>query len=183
MRSLRSFRPARSVWPIPDLRRFTSERRECLNIRLEGKSLKSYRSREKSRPLRDAGCLVDQVKLFARLEPYGLPGSDADLGARSWVTSNPCFPGLDRKDPETAQLDPFARDQRPLHAIEDCIDRRLCFCPGKPSALNHSLNEILLNQEYLSFGPNERRMSSFLDRVLHAMLETATAIVNVIRLP
>jgi len=91
--------------------------------------------------------LIQQMKLFSRLEPYRLARSDAHLRTRPRVTPDSRLSRLHRKHPETTQLDPLTRDERLLHAVEDCVDSRLRLRPRKSGPLNNSLNEILLDQD------------------------------------
>ncbi len=86
------------------------------------------------------GILVDQMKFFSRFEADCFTGSNADLGTSSGVAANSRLTRFHRKHSEATKLDPLTCNQGPLHAIEDGIDRGLCFGPGESRALNDSLN-------------------------------------------
>jgi len=94
---------------------------------------------------RDLHALVEQVKLFAWLEADCFARCDGDLGAGPWVATDPGFARLDGKDTKSAEFNAVARDESRLHAFEDRIDSRLCFCPWKAGSFYHPLYEILLN--------------------------------------
>ncbi len=95
--------------------------------------------------------LIDKMQLFAWLESNCFAWSDAHLGARPGVASDPGLARLDGEDTEPPQLDPLAGDQGPFHAFEDGIDGQLCFRPWKPGTLDDSLYEVLLDHEGVPF--------------------------------
>ena len=91
--------------------------------------------------------LVEEVQLFTGLEPDGLAGSDADLGASPRIAADAGLAWLDGEDAKAAKLDPVARDEGLLHGFEDGINSGLRFGSGKTGPLDDSLDEILLDQE------------------------------------
>jgi hypothetical protein len=50
------------------------------------------------------------------------------------------------EDAKAAQLDAFASRQSLLEALEDRIHRSLCLGAGKTCALDHMMDDVLLNQ-------------------------------------
>ena len=91
--------------------------------------------------------LVEEVQLFTGLEPDGLAGSDADLGASPRIAADAGLAWLDGEDAKAAKLDPVARDEGLLHGFEDGINSGLRFGSGKTGPLDDSLDEILFDQE------------------------------------
>ena len=83
--------------------------------------------------------LVEQVQFFAGLEADCLAGGDGDLGSGAWIAADAGLAGLDGEDAEATELDAVACDEGLLHALEDCVDRRLCFGSWQSGALNNPL--------------------------------------------
>jgi hypothetical protein len=94
---------------------------------------------------------VEQVKLFAWFEAYCLAGCDAHLGTSPWISTDAGLSRLYREDAEAAKFDPFAGDQRLLHALKDGVDGRLRLGPRKPCALDNPLDKVLLDHEWSPF--------------------------------
>jgi len=85
------------------------------------------------------------MKLFARLEADCFARSNGDFGACPGIAADAGFTWLDGEDAEAAQFDAVARDEGLLHAVEDGVYCRLCFCPWQSGTLNNPLYKILLN--------------------------------------
>jgi len=79
------------------------------------------------------------MQIFPRLKPHRFSRSDTHLSPSPRIPPNPGLPRLNRKNPESTQLNPIARDQRLLHAVEDGVDRVLGFGSWEPGALDDSL--------------------------------------------
>jgi hypothetical protein len=89
--------------------------------------------------------LIKQMKFFAGLEANCLPGSNGDFSACSGIAANAGFAWFYGEDTEAAQFDAVARDEGLLHAVEDRVNRRLCFGSRQSGTLNNPLYKILLN--------------------------------------
>jgi hypothetical protein len=89
--------------------------------------------------------LIQEMKFFAGLEANCFAWSNGDLSACSGIAADACFAWLDGEDTEAAQFDAVARDEGLLHAVEDGVNRRLCFSSGQSGTLNNPLYKILLN--------------------------------------
>ena len=87
---------------------------------------------------------VQQMQLFAGLEPNRLSRGDRDLGSSPWIAANAGFSRLDGKDAETAKFNAVSCDECLFHAFEDSVHRSLCFCTWQAGALNNPLYKILL---------------------------------------
>jgi hypothetical protein len=85
------------------------------------------------------------MQLFTGFEADCLAWGNRDLGTRSWVAANAGFAWFYGEDAESAQLNPVARDEGLLHALEDGVYGGFCFCPRQAGALNNPLYKILLN--------------------------------------
>ena len=92
-----------------------------------------------------AAC-VEGVQLFAGLEADGFAGGDANLSAGARVAADAGFAGADAEDAEAAQLDALAGGQGLLEALEYGVHGCLGFGAGQARALNHMMNNILLDQ-------------------------------------
>jgi hypothetical protein len=85
---------------------------------------------------------LERLQVFAWLEAYGLSGRDVHLRARAWVPADAGLAWLYGKHTESAQLDPIISLQRILHAVEDRIDRLLCFRLADSRPLNDLIHKI-----------------------------------------
>ena len=85
------------------------------------------------------------MKLFARLEADCFTWSNGHFGTCPGIAADAGFTWLDGEDTETAQFDAVARDEGLLHAVEDGVNRRLCFGSRQSGTLNNPLYKILLN--------------------------------------
>ena len=86
------------------------------------------------------------MKLFARLEADGFARGNADFGTRAWVAPDTCLTGADTEDSETAEFDAFTCCQGLLEPLKHRIDGRFCFSSRQAGALDHMMNNILLDQ-------------------------------------
>jgi len=118
--------------------------------------------------------LIEDVQLFAGLEPDGLTGSDADFGSGAGVASDAGLAGADIKDPKTAKLDALPVGQRFFEGLENGIDRGFSLVPLEPGSLNHLVNDVLFYQGVPPSG-------ELPDLVV--IVESFSNIVNGLRLP
>jgi len=111
---------------------------------------KSFLGREvpsaRSRRALSAVSFGERVELFAGLEAHSFAGCDADLGACAGVAANPSFAGADAEDAKPAQFDALTCRQSFFQPFEDRIHRSFRFGAGQPCALDHVMNDVLLNQ-------------------------------------
>jgi hypothetical protein len=89
--------------------------------------------------------LVQEMKFFAWLEANCFARGNGNFSACSRIAADACLAWLDSEDTEAAQFDAVARDEGLLHAVEDCVYRRLCFSSWQSGTLNNPLYKILLN--------------------------------------
>jgi hypothetical protein len=89
------------------------------------------------------------MKLFSGFEPYSFARSNGDFGARPRIASDSGFSRFNSENAEAAKLDAIAGDERLFHALEDRINRSLCFCSWQAGTFNNPLYKILLYH----FGP------------------------------
>jgi len=90
--------------------------------------------------------VFQRMQFLARLESNGLSGGDADLGSGAWVSADAGFAGADAEDAEAAQLNALTGSQGLLEALEDSIHRGFRLGAGQARALNHMMDDVLLNQ-------------------------------------
>jgi len=92
------------------------------------------------------GSGLQAMELFAGLEAHGLAGGDADLSAGAGIAADAGLAGADAEHAEAAQFNAFTGSQRLFQAFEDRIYR--CFSLGarQAGALNHLMNDVLLDQ-------------------------------------
>jgi hypothetical protein len=86
------------------------------------------------------------VQLFARLETYGLAGSNADLGTGAGIAADPGFAGADTENAKSTQFDAFAGCQSLFQALEDRIHRSFRLGARQARALNYVMDDVLFNQ-------------------------------------
>ena len=86
------------------------------------------------------------VEFFTGLESNRLAGGDADLGASAGVAADTCLAGPDAEDAKTTKFDAFALGESLLEAFKHCVDGRFCFGARQASALDHVMDNILLDQ-------------------------------------
>ena len=93
-----------------------------------------------------AVAVSERVQFFAGLEAHSFAGSDADLGAGAGIAADAGFAGADAEDAKPAQFDALAGRQSLFQALEDRIHRSLSLGAGQARALDHVMNDVLLNQ-------------------------------------
>ena len=86
------------------------------------------------------------MELFAGLEANSFARGDADLSARTGIAANAGLAGPNAEYAEAAKFNPLARCQRLFQALEDCIYRCFCLRARQAGALNHLMNDVLLDQ-------------------------------------
>ena len=89
--------------------------------------------------------VVKRMQLLARLEADCLAGSDADFGTGAGIAADAGFAGADAEDAESAQFDALACGESLLQALEDRIHRGLSLGAGQARALDHMMDDVLLN--------------------------------------
>ena len=87
-----------------------------------------------------------RVQFLARLEADGFAGGDADLGAGAGIAADAGFAGADAEDAKSAQFDALAGGQSLLEALEDRIHGGLRLGARQARALDHMMDDVLLNQ-------------------------------------
>lgn len=92
------------------------------------------------------GAFSQGVQLFARLEADGLSGGDAHLGTGAGISADAGFAGTHAEDAEPAQFNALTGSQSLFEPFEDCVHRSLSLGAGQPSALDHVMDDVLLNQ-------------------------------------
>lgn len=93
----------------------------------------------------------DQHLQFApRFEADGTSRHNLHFGSSARITPDPCFSRLDRKHAEAAQFDAVARHESSLHALKYGIHGLLGPGSWKSSAIDHPLNQILLDHAFVS---------------------------------
>jgi len=91
--------------------------------------------------------LIEQVKLFARLEANSFAGRDADLGSSARIASDTGLAGTHVEYAEAAEFNAFTAGERLLHTIEDGVYGSLRFCPWQSRTFHYALDKVLLNQK------------------------------------
>jgi len=86
------------------------------------------------------------MELFAGLEAHGLAGGDADLSARTGIAADAGLAGTNAEHAEAAQFNALACCQRLFQALEDRIYRCFSLRTRQAGALNHLMNDVLLDQ-------------------------------------
>jgi len=86
------------------------------------------------------------VQLLAGLEAHGFAWSDADLGASAGIAADASFAGADAEDTEASEFDSFAGSESLFEALEDGINGSLGLGAGEARALDHVMDDVLLNQ-------------------------------------
>jgi hypothetical protein len=96
--------------------------------------------------------ILEHVQFFAGLEAHGLAGSDADLGAGSWIAADAGFAGADAENAKPAQFDALAGCQSLLKALEDRIHRSFRLGARQARALDNVMDDVLFNQRGILAG-------------------------------
>ena len=79
------------------------------------------------------------------LKRTALPGAMVTSAPVRGIAADAGFAWLDGEDAKATELDAVASDEGLLHAVEDCVNRSLCFGSWQAGALNNPLYKILLN--------------------------------------
>jgi hypothetical protein len=85
------------------------------------------------------------MEFFAGFESDGFAGCDGDFGTSPGIAADACFTGFYGEDTEAPQLDTVACNEGLFHAVEDSVNRSLCFDTWQAGTLNNPLYKILLN--------------------------------------
>jgi hypothetical protein len=85
------------------------------------------------------------MELFAGLEANRFAWRDGDFGSGARIAPDAGFAWLDGKYAKAAEFDAVACDEGLLHAVEDCVNGRLCLGSWQPGAFNNPLYKVLLN--------------------------------------
>ncbi len=97
---------------------------------------------------------LKRMQLFAWLEANGLAGSDVDLSPGAGVAADAGFASADAEDAKSAQFDALAGCQGLLEALEDRVHCRLSLRARQARALDHVVNDVLLDQRSNLAGTN-----------------------------
>src|ERR1017187_5004716 len=94
------------------------------------------------------------MQFFTGFEAHRFAGGNADLGASAGVAANAGFAGPNAEDAKPAQLDALTGCEGLFQTLKDGIHRGLSLGAGQARALNHVMDDILLNQSgYLAGAP------------------------------
>ena len=85
------------------------------------------------------------MEFLAGLEANGFAWCDGYLGTGARVAADSGFARFDGKYTEAAEFDTIACYEGLLHAVEDCVNGRLCLGSWQPGAFNNPLYKVLLN--------------------------------------
>jgi len=96
--------------------------------------------------LRCRDAVGERMQLLARLEAHSFSGCDADLGAGPGIAANPCLAGAYAENAKPPQLDALTGRQSFFQPLENRIHRGFSLGAGQPCALDHVMNDVLLNQ-------------------------------------
>ncbi len=124
------------------------------------------------------------MQLFAWLESNSFARRNSNLCTCPGISPNSRLARLHREHAKPAQFDPVARDQRFLHAVEDCVHSVFRLGSRKSGPLHDPLDKVLFNQ----VGPPlSRNLDRSMFEVAHCpafvMLGTNPSIVNASHLP
>ena len=86
------------------------------------------------------------MQFLAWLEAHRLAGCDAHLGAGAGIAADAGLAGTDAEDAEAAQFDALAGGKSLLEALEYRIHGSLRLGAGQARALDHLMDDVLLNQ-------------------------------------
>ncbi len=114
------------------------------------------------------------MQLFPWLETHRFPGCDAHLGAGAGVAAYAGLAGADTEDAKPAQLDALACRKGLFQTLEDGIYSRLGLGAGQPCALDHVMNDVLLNQSgYLASEKTVPRPTQLMVQILFQLSNVA----------
>ena len=90
--------------------------------------------------------LLQRLQFLAGLEADGFARGDADFSAGAWIAADAGLAGADAEDAEAAEFDAFSCCEGFFEALKHRIDGRFCLGSRKACALDHLMNNILLDQ-------------------------------------
>ncbi len=111
------------------------------------------------------GAGFESVQFLTRFEANGFAWRNVHFSAGAGIAADAGFAGADAEDAESAKFDALACCQSLLEAFEDRVHRRFSLGARQARALDHVMNNILLDQ-----WSNLRR-----DKLVEAYLTTYTA--------
>jgi hypothetical protein len=94
----------------------------------------------------ELGGYIQGVQFFAGLESHGFAGRDADLGTGAGVAPDSGFAWAHAKNAKTAQFDAVSCSEGEFESFKDGVYSRFSLGPRQASALDHVMNDILLDQ-------------------------------------
>jgi hypothetical protein len=86
------------------------------------------------------------VQFLAWLEAHGLARRDAYFGTGAGIAADASLASADAENAKASQFDAFAVGESLLQALENCVYSSLCLGAGQARALNHMMDDVLLNQ-------------------------------------
>ncbi len=92
------------------------------------------------------------MELLARLEADGLAGSEIAYSYGAGVAADAGFASADAENTESAQFDALTGGEGLFEAFEDGVNCRLSFGARQACALDHVMDNILLDQGSLLAG-------------------------------
>ena len=96
---------------------------------------------------------LDGMQFLARLKPNGLARSDADFGAGAGIATDTSLAGANAENAKSAQFNALSCRQSLLETLKDGIHRSFCPGAGQARALDHMMDDVLLNQWSNLAGP------------------------------
>ena len=92
------------------------------------------------------GSGLEGVEFFAGLESDRFAWGNAYFSARAGIAANTGFARADAEDTKSAQFDALACRESLFQTLEDRVDCGLGLSSGQTSALDHVMDNVLLNQ-------------------------------------
>jgi len=89
---------------------------------------------------------LQTVQLFAGLETHGFAGGDAYLSAGAGIAADAGLAGANAEDAEAAQFEALAGREGLFKSFENRIHSRFSLGARQAGALNHLMNDVLLDQ-------------------------------------
>jgi hypothetical protein len=86
------------------------------------------------------------MQFLSRLEAHRLAGRNAHLCAGSGIAANTGFAGADTEDSKSAQFNALSGCKSLFKALEDGIHGGFRLGAGQSRALDHMMDDVLLNQ-------------------------------------
>ena len=104
---------------------------------------------------------VESVKFLAGFKANRFAGGDADFSAGAGIAANAGFARADAEDAESPQLDSLARAESLFQSLEDRVNSGLRLGSGQTSALDHVMDDVLLDQRGTSLDDFADSTSSY----------------------